>query len=76
LSAIAREVYADWGPRINYAAEPYLSALYRLNSIDDNYFADSARSVVSYFLANASTWRGPVARQIKAELNQILKGTK
>jgi hypothetical protein len=39
-----------------------------LNSIDDKYGYDSARSIVNYFLANAGTWRGEVARRIKKEL--------
>ena len=43
------------------------------NQITDNYGADSAVSIVAYFLANAQTWRGPEARRIKAELREILK---
>jgi hypothetical protein len=44
-----------------------------LNSINDNYGADSGRSIVAYFLANAPTWRGPFAKAVKAELNSRLK---
>ena len=72
LSTIAREVFNDW-KKVNYAAKPYLEAMFSLNSIDDKYGMDDARSVVAYFLSNASTWRGPKAKEIKAELKAMLK---
>ena len=31
---------------------------------------DSGRSIVRYFLGNAGTWRGDVAKAIKAELKR------
>ena len=68
---IAREIRRDWGAKVNFAAKPYLDAMLCLNSIDDNYFFDSARSVVMYFLCNASTWRGETARRIKKELKEM-----
>ena len=70
LNVIAQEIDKDWKP-VNYAARPYLDAMYSLDSINGMYFQDSARSVVIYFLANASTWRGPKAREIKAELKKL-----
>lgn len=70
LNVIAREIRADWA-KVNYAAKPYLDAMAQLNSIDDNYYADSAKSVVLYFLANATSWRGEKAKAIKAELKKI-----
>ena len=73
LSVIALEIREDWGFRVSIHAKPYLKAMSELHSIDDTYYADSARSVVSYFLANASSWRGEKARAIKAELNAMLK---
>jgi hypothetical protein len=36
------------------------------------YICDDWQSVVSYFLANAGTWRGERAKAIKAELNRRL----
>lgn len=59
----------NW-PNPHYAAKPYLQAMRQLDSIDDNYYSDSGKSVVLYFLANAGTWRGDVARQIKKELKR------
>ena len=70
LSDIAREIRADW-KRVNYAAEPHLDAMGTLGSIDDNYLLDSGKSVVLYFLSNASSWRGEVAKRIKQELRSL-----
>lgn len=72
LSAIASEIYKDW-KKVNFAAKPYLEAMMSLNSIDDMYMFDTARSVVLYFLSNATTWKGPIARDIKKELKAMLK---
>ena len=72
LSAIAREIYKDW-KNVNYAAKPYLEAMSGMDSINDNYFQDSGRSVVAYFLSNASSWKGEKAKEIKAELKKMLK---
>lgn len=73
ISAIAREIRREW-KNVNYAAVPYLEAMGSLESINENYYEDSGRSVVAYFLANAGAWRGDTARRIKAELNAMLKG--
>lgn len=73
LSAIARDIRADW-QTVNYAAKPYLDAMATLESIDNNYMFDSGRSIVLYFLANASSWRGDKARAIKSELKAMTKG--
>jgi hypothetical protein len=69
---IAREIRADWGEKVNYAARPYLQAMLHIHEIGENYGLDSARSVVLYFLSNAATWRGPVAKRVKAELKAAL----
>lgn len=71
LWKIAKEIRRDWR-NVNFGAEPYLRAMEELNSIDDMYYDDSARSVVLYFLGNAGTWRGDVARRIKAELKAMV----
>lgn len=71
LHVIAREIKADW-KKVYFGAVPYLDAMATLTSIDDNYYFDSAESVVRYFLANASTWRGDTAKRIKAELKAML----
>ena len=72
LYEIAADVRQTW-PRVNYAAEPYLNAMEHLDGMDGNFYQDSVSSVVRYFLANATTWRGENARRMKVELNQMLE---
>ena len=71
LYVIASDIRANW-PKINYAAKPYVEAMAMLDSISDNYYLDSGKSVVLYFLANSGTWRGDKAKAIKAELKGML----
>jgi len=76
LSEIAKEINYDWmtnSQRIPTYALPYLVAMKSLGGIDEMYGADSGRSIVNYFLANAGSWRGEKARAIKKELNTMLK---
>jgi hypothetical protein len=73
LSAIAAEIVRDW-PKPYFGAVPYLGAMRQLESIRDDYGADSAKSIVLYFLGNANGWRGPAARRIKGELKALCKG--
>lgn len=72
LYEIAREIRNDWKNVSAYAA-PYLRAMSCLESVNDHYIMDSGRSVVSYFLANAGSWRGETAKRIKAELKAMVK---
>ena len=71
LYTIAADIRSDW-KKVNYAAVPYLDAMQQLNSIDDKFILDSARSIVRYFLSNARSWRGEKAREIKAELKAMI----
>jgi hypothetical protein len=70
LYQIAKEIRQDW-KNVYFGAVPYLQAMMSLNSIDDNYGMDSAKSIVLYFLSNASTWRGENAKRIKSELKKM-----
>ena len=72
ISEIAREIKKDWR-RPHFAAVPYLDAMRDLDKISDNYYSDTGKSIVIHFLANASTWRGDVAKRVKAELNAMVK---
>lgn len=72
LYEIAREVRKDW-KKVNYGAVPYLDAMSSMESANDNYGADSGKSVVLYFLSNATTWRGEVAKRVKLELKSLVK---
>lgn len=78
LNTIASEIYQNWNIRnsgtvLSPYARPYLEAMSSLDNINDNYGLDSGKSIVAYFLGNATTWRGETARRIKAELNAMLK---
>jgi hypothetical protein len=72
LCDIALDIQRDW-KRPYFGAVPYIEALGVLTGIHDYYGADRAEDLVRYFLANATTWRGPKAREIKAELREMLK---
>ena len=69
---IAREIRKDW-KKVYFGAVPYLDAMRDLDKITDAYLYDSGKSVVRYFLANAQTWRGDVAKRVKAELKAMCK---
>ena len=71
ISEIAREIRRVWKP-VYYAAQPYLDAMLELTDRNSTFGHDSAKSIVTYFLSNASTFRGPDARRIKLELKTIL----
>lgn len=72
INEIAREIQREW-KNPYFGAVPYLDAMHSLDSIRDQYYCDSAKSVVLYFLSNATTWRGDAARRIKAELKGLCK---
>ena len=69
---IAKEIKADW-KNPYFGAVPYLQAMLSIDSSDPDaaYYADDAKTIVIYFLANAQTWRGEVARRIKVELKKM-----
>ena len=71
LYQIANDIRKDWGAKMYFGAKPYVQAMGTLTSIDQNYGMDSAKSIVIYFLANAGTWRGDKAREIKKELKTL-----
>jgi len=72
LHQIAAEIRRDW-KKPYFGAVPYIEAMSELDSIDGMYYYDSAKSIVLYFLGNANTWRGDVAKRIKIELKAMSK---
>ncbi len=75
LYEIAAEIRQDWAAQkkqFPYAA-PYREAMADLTDMTQMYGADSAKSVVLYFLSNATTWRGDTAKRVKQELKDMLK---
>jgi hypothetical protein len=89
LSIIANDIITDFKREFNEAmsegkkakhwrikyvhALAYVEPMQCLNSINEDYGMDSGRSVVAYALGNLTTWRGDKAREIKKELNGMLK---
>ena len=69
---IAQDIRKDWH-KPYFGAVPYLNAMRDITEITDNYGHDTAHSVIAYFLSNASTWRGPKAKEVKAELKALMQ---
>lgn len=70
IRSIALDIRKDWA-KVNYAAKPYLDAMLELDSINDKYGFDNAKSIILYFLSNASSFRGEKAKALKAELKAL-----
>jgi len=73
ISSIAKDIKRVWA-KPYFGAKPYLDAMEYLDNINDSYIYDDARSVIMYFLANASTFRGNDAKVLKQELKNLMKG--
>jgi hypothetical protein len=72
VSEIAHAIAKDW-QNISPYAKDYLNAMKEIRDINGAYYADDAKSVVLYFLANAGTYRGENARAYKALLKDMVK---
>ena len=72
VSEIAHAIAKDW-QNVNPYAVDYLNAMKQIRSVNESYYAESAHSVILYFLANAGTYRGENARTYKALLKDLLK---
>ncbi len=70
LAEIALDIQKHWA-NVLFGAAPYLAAMGRLDKITDRYGDDDAETIVTYFLSNATYWRGPDARRIKSELRAM-----
>lgn len=70
---IAKDIQRDW-MNVYFGAVPYLEALLTLDTANPNdlYGFDTAGDVARYFLANAQTYRGTTAKQLKAELKNLI----
>lgn len=69
---IAKDVRSDWD-LLDREAEFFLTAMEQLNQITDCYDADPGVKILAQFRWAARKWRGPVAGQIKSEIDVILK---
>lgn len=89
VAALARQILADWrsmspAARPYVEAMQNIDVLVKdVAAVIDGekttlkvrvqYGAEHAMDVVSYFLSNAGTWRGAVAKRVKSELRTMLK---
>ena len=82
FSVIAVEVLHLWKTKYGKdlpwslkCALPYLEAMLECDTTDKDaaYYVETVESVVLYFLANITNWRGDDAKRIKAELKSMLK---
>ena len=77
LNEIAYDIEKVWNANskngVPYFAKPYLDAMKQLHDIKDNYYADSAKSIVNYLLANMGTFRGEGTAPLRAELKTLVK---
>ena len=69
---IAEIIRKDW-VKVNYAAKPYLDAMHSLSDVKDSYGSESAKSIISYFLSNAATYKGETAKNVKEYLKSLCK---
>jgi len=75
LYEITDEIMDAWPAGVSIGrnqAAPYIAAMRELTLVTDMYGMEDGTGVVRYFLSNASTWRGDVARRIKAELRGMI----
>lgn len=74
FAEIAQEIKKVW-TKPYFGAVPYIDAMAEINSSDKNavYWNEDTDTIVRYFLANSSTWRGEDARRIKTELKSMIK---
>lgn len=72
VSYVAKDILNDWD-NVNKYAKPYLNAMLKLNSNQESYGQDSITSVISYFLANSSSYVTEKSNEYKRELRNLLK---
>jgi hypothetical protein len=72
IRQLANIIQLDW-KNVYFGAVPYLQAMRSLESVNDSFGYDDGKGIVRYFLSNARTWKGPVAKAVKAELNKRVK---
>lgn len=70
---LAQSIRKNWGDKVSPEAQPYLQAMTEIVNIKDKYGCDSAKIIVLYFLNNAWSWKGEVAKAIKSELKRRCK---
>jgi len=70
IREIAKEISQKW-TKVHFAAKPYLEAMFSLRTMNDKFYLDDAKSIILYFLSNASSFRGEDAKRLKADLKEV-----
>jgi len=68
----ARGTFYRWKDLVPHAA-PYLEAMLALEKVSDHYGSDTGEEVILRALSNLGSYRGPKARLLKKELNDLIK---
>lgn len=71
IHEIAKDIRKDW-TNMYFGARPYVDAMDNLMTVNDKFGTESGKSIVLYFLSNAASYRGEVARKCKAELKAMI----
>ena len=78
IAEVAADIRKAW-PKPYFGAVPYIEAMLEMNVPLEKdsvrrakYLYDSATDILMRFLLNASTFRGPSAKALKAELRSAL----
>lgn len=72
ILGLAGLIQRDW-VKPYFGAVPYIDAMRSMVKVTDPYGLDDGPGIVIYFLSNAQTWRGEMARAVKKELKRRLK---
>lgn len=72
---ISRDLQSQ-GKEVPYNLVPYLDALRQMDSADDVYGVESGKSIIAYALSNMTSYKGPTARAVKAELKRRMTASK
>ena len=72
IAADIRADYASKGKPVHPWAKPYVDAMATLSEMTDMYGLDSGDYCMRYALSNLSSWRGDKAREVKAEMREML----
>lgn len=72
IYCIADMIYQDW-KNISPHALPYLRGMSGMSTVKDYVGFDPGKEVILYFLVNATSWRGDVARAVKTHLKLLIQ---
>ena len=72
LSQIADLISNSWN-NMPLKIDEYVEAMSQIESIEDKYGDyETGAEIVTYFLANAKSWQGDIAKDVKQHLNNLI----